>query len=136
MENSELTYTKKRVGRPLKFEDPEDLENAINIYLETTEEDQLTITGLALAIGTNRQVLADYEKRENYSNIVKRAKCIIEHSYELALRKRGRSGDIFALKNFGWKDHENTLYNAEAPPQRVEVIVKGATLADPDAASS
>jgi hypothetical protein len=123
MENSELTDTKKRrVGRPLKFEEPEDLENAINVYLETTEESQLTITGLALSIGTNRQVLTDYEKRENYADLVKTAKCIIENSYELALRASGGAGNIFALKNFGWKDREEPTYDDE--PEAKSVTVK------------
>ena len=32
------------------------------------------------------------------------ARLIVENSYEMELRKEGRTGTIFALKNFGWKD--------------------------------
>ncbi len=95
-----------KVGRPLKFKSPDDLAAAINDYLHETGFDERTITGLCLAIGTNKQVLNDYQERKGYKEIVDQAKLIVEHSYELSLRKHGRSGDIFALKNFGWKDKQ------------------------------
>jgi hypothetical protein len=93
-----------KVGRPLKFEQPSDLQDAIEEYLNETPMEEWTVTGLCLAIGTNKQVLLDYEKREGFSEIVKEAKLYIENAYEISLRKYGRSGDIFALKNFGWRD--------------------------------
>ena len=66
-----------------------------------------TITGLALALGTNRMTLLDYEKRnDDVGAIITEAKAVVEHYYE-----RGASeGDIhpavgiFALKNFNWTD--------------------------------
>ena len=30
----------------------------------------------------------------------------MQESYEKSLRKNGRTGDIFALKNFGWTDRQ------------------------------
>lgn len=90
-------------GRPLKYETPEDLIDVINAYFSVTERDQLSVTGLALCVGS-KQLISDYEKRKGYSDIIKEAKLIIENSYELSLRKNGRTGDIFALKNFGWQD--------------------------------
>lgn len=91
-------------GKPLKFPTPEDLAKAINEYLEKTPTEEMTVTGLCLSMGTSRVVLDDYMQRDGYKDIVKQAKLIVENSYELSLRKHGRSGDIFALKNFGWKD--------------------------------
>ena len=42
-----------------------------------------TITGLALALGfCDRQSLNDYEKKEEFSFIVKRARLMVESSYE------------------------------------------------------
>lgn len=96
-----------KVGKPLMFPAPSDIEAAIEAYFEETPEDEYTVTGLALALGTSRQVLVNYEKREEYRAIVQRAKCRVENSYELSLRKHGRAGDIFALKNFGWKDQQH-----------------------------
>lgn len=90
-------------GRPLKFETPKDLVKVIDGYLSNTEQEELSVTGLALVVGS-KQLIQDYEKREGYDEVVKRAKLIIENAYEMSLRKNGRSGDIFALKNFGWKD--------------------------------
>jgi len=65
---------------------------------------EYTVTGLALSIGASKQLLDDYQKREGFKEIVKEAKLIVENAYEISLRRHGRSGDIFALKNFGWTD--------------------------------
>ena len=95
---------KNKVGRPLKFKTVEDLQKAIDGYFKTAIVGEYTITGLALALDTYRSVLVDYEGRDEYSNAVKKAKTRIENDYERSLRRQGRSGDIFGLKNFGWKD--------------------------------
>jgi hypothetical protein len=65
-----------------------------------------TITGLALALDTTRDVLLDYEDREEYSHSIKRAKAIIHNYTEEELMKRDKpTGVIFNLKNnYGWKD--------------------------------
>jgi hypothetical protein len=97
---------KHKMGRPLKFETPEDLLKAIQGYIDVTKFEELSVTGLALAIGTSRETLDDYQDREGYKEIVREAKLFVEHSYEMSLRKHGRSGDIFALKNFGWSDRQ------------------------------
>lgn len=91
-------------GRPLKFKKPKDLADAVNGYLNDTPPEEWTVTGLCLSIGTNKVVFNDYAERDGYSAIVSEAKLYVENSYELSLRKNGRSGDIFALKNFGWND--------------------------------
>jgi hypothetical protein len=38
---------------------------------------------------------------------------MIEHSYELDLKKTGRTGTIFALKNFEWKDKQEIEQKTE-----------------------
>jgi len=93
-------------GRPLKFETPDDLSDVINDYLQNTDRIEWTVTGLCLAIGTSRQVLDDYQKRDEYTKIVNMAKLYVENAYELSLRENGGAGNIFALKNFGWKDQQ------------------------------
>jgi len=98
-------------GRPLMFKTPEELAASINEYLQNTDINKLTVTGLALSIGTSKQVLNDYEKRDDYKSIVSQAKLYIENAYELSLREHGRSGDIFALKNFGWRDKTETEHS-------------------------
>jgi hypothetical protein len=95
---------KERVGgRPQKFKNPEDLARAINGYIDATPQEEITLTGLCLVIGS-KQLLNDYEKRKGFDEIVIRAKLIIENAYEISLRQNGNAGDIFGLKNFGWRD--------------------------------
>jgi hypothetical protein len=93
-----------KVGRPLKFENPKHLAKLINDYFEITPLDKYTVTGLALYTTGSKQLLNDYQARDEYKDIITTAKLWVEHSYELSLREKGRAGDIFALKNFGWVD--------------------------------
>ena len=85
----------------------------LNEYFETTEESKLTITGLCLALGLDKSTFYDYEKREDYKEIVRQARLIVENSYEISLRENGRTGDIFALKNFGWTDKQEIDTNTQ-----------------------
>lgn len=94
----------RKVGRPLKIETPEQMEKILNEYFATTDESKITITGICLALGVDKSTFYDYESREGYKDIVRQARMIVENSYEISLRENGRTGDIFALKNFGWKD--------------------------------
>jgi len=90
-------------GRPPHFETPEDLEEKCKEYLLhcIEKEEKPTITGMTLFVGfCSRASWDDYDKREGFSYIVKRAKMTIENSYEVS----GGTFDIFALKNMGWKD--------------------------------
>ena len=93
-------------GRPLKFKTVKALQGAIDKYFADCEEtgEPLTVTGLALALSTTRDVLMDYQGKDEYSNTVKMAKLKIENAYEKRLIGRGNGGDVFALKQFGWKD--------------------------------
>lgn len=97
-------------GSP-KYETPEKLQEAINSYqAECLAEDRpLTISGLAYHLGfESRQSFYDYEKREAFSYTIKRARLFIENSYEERLSGNNATGSIFALKNFGWKDKQET----------------------------
>ena len=93
-----------RTGRPLKFKDEKKLSKAIEDYFKNTPKEEWTITGLAMALDTSRKVLCEYENKDNFSNTIKRAKIKVENGYEIDLKKHGRAGSIFALKNFGWRD--------------------------------
>jgi hypothetical protein len=95
-------------GRPLKFQSVEELEKKIDEYFNKTPIEEWTITGLALALDTYRKVLCEYEDRDEFSSTIKKAKQMVEHSYEIDLKKSGRTGTIFALKNFDWKDKNET----------------------------
>ena len=93
-------------GRPLKFQSVEEMQRKIDAYFASIPEDEWTITGLALSLDTYRDVLISYQNKDEFSNTIKRAKEKVHCAYEKDLRRKGRSGDIFALKNFGWTDKQ------------------------------
>lgn len=95
-------------GRPLKFPNLEALQERIAEYFDKTPKDEWTITGLALALDTYRQTLVNYEHKDEFVDAIKKAKQKVENGYEIDLKKHGRSGTIFALKNFDWKDKSET----------------------------
>ncbi len=120
------------VGRPPIFETPEKLQEEISKYFNegvtiktviigkapntsTIEVEVPTITGLAYYIGfESRQSFYDYEKREEFSYTVKRARLFIEKHYEEMLQTGNTTGAIFALKNFDWKDTQQTTHLLQA----------------------
>lgn len=93
-------------GRPPKWQSPEQVQVLIDLYFASTPESEWTITGLALALDTFRSTLIDYEEKDEFYYTIKKAKEKVHNSYEKDLRAKGRSGDIFALKNFGWSDKQ------------------------------
>ena len=115
----------RKVGRPLKIETPEQMEKILNEYFETTEENKITITGICLALNLDKSNFYEYEKRKGYEDIVKRARMIVENSYEMSLRENGRTGDIFALKNFGWTDKQEIENNTQGKVVIVNSLPKG-----------
>lgn len=102
-------------GRPPFFNTPEELEDRVRDFFETMKEGKLwpTICGLALHLGfCDRQSLYDYEKKVEFSGIIKKARLMVEMSYEQRLGNQSCAGAIFALKNMGWRDkqeHDHTL---------------------------
>ena len=95
---------KRSVSRSRKWKYPKELVPLIDSYFRETEVEKYTVTGLALHCGTSRQTMDRYLKIKGFSKIIKHAKTKVEHSYELSLRRSGKAGDIFALKNMGWSD--------------------------------
>ena len=56
---------KRKVGRPLKYETPEELQRLIDEYFEQTPVEKQTITGLAIHLDTDRITLCQYEGATN-----------------------------------------------------------------------
>ena len=70
-----------------------------------------TITGLAMALGfTSRQALINYQGKKAFVDTVTHAKLRVEaHAEQCLFNPQMRpQGPIFALKNFGWKDTQET----------------------------
>lgn len=142
---------KNKGGRPLKFKTVEELETKIEAYFKScwrqkvdmfgnpvylkdkngkkTDEpvmvqiEPYTVTGMAVFLGTNREVLLQYEAKQRFFDTIKRAKerC---HAYaeEQLFIGKNPTGAIFNLKNnWGWKDKTETeqsgniIWNEENP---------------------
>lgn len=89
-----------------------------------TKQKPLTVTGLAVALGTSRDVLLDYEttyseKYPEFSNTIKEAKEQIKAYAEESLFGTNTAGVIFSLKNnWGFKDK----YETENTNREVKLI--------------
>ena len=83
-----------------------------------TEQIPYTITGLALALGTTRDLLLDYEEKDQFSDTIKEAKNKCHNFAERKLFETNATGPIFNLKNnYGWKDKtEQDLKVQEVKP--------------------
>lgn len=110
-------------GRPPKFDTPEQLEQAIKEYF-TNDNKPFTITGIALWLGfCDRQSLYDYEKKPEFSCMIKEARLRVENAYEEKLSANNPTGSIFALKNMGWRDKVETGFtDTEGKDRPVQII--------------
>lgn len=100
-------------GRPLKFQTVEELDEKIADYFAKTDKSEWTWTGLALHLDTSRETLSNYQERPEFFDSLKKALLKVENGYEIDLKKHGRSGTIFALKNFDWKDKQEVDQKTE-----------------------
>ena len=101
---------KNPVGRPLKFKNEKELQKKVDAWLKKCEKKErpLTITGLALALDTSRDLLLDYENREEFSYTIKKAQLQCEnYAEEFLFHGKNVVGAIFNLKNnYGWKEKQ------------------------------
>lgn len=120
-----MTETPKSRGRPLKFQSVEELQSKIDAFFADCEvkEEPLTITGLALALGTSRQCLINYEDRPEFFDAVKTAKDRVENYAEKRLFTGTPTGPIFALKNFGWSDAQDLNLGGQNGSNPIEQAV-------------
>lgn len=90
----------------IKIKSADELKEMIEAYFEKChqEDEPVTITGLALALNMSRESLLGYSQDEECLAIIKKARLRVQNAYEKRLIKRGNSGDVFALKTFGWSD--------------------------------
>jgi hypothetical protein len=74
----------------------------------------------------------DYQNKDEFSYTIKKAKLRIENAYEKRLIQNGRSGDIFALKNFGWTDKQEIENNVSINSYEQLSVEELKKLADED----
>lgn len=113
-------------GRPMKYQSEAQLQEAIDDYfdqcdnrivqvfskkigdvVEINDPEPYTVSGLAYAMGVDRDTLLNYAKDERFFGAIKRAKNKVHLDVERRLMERNATGAIFNLKNnFGWKDEQ------------------------------
>jgi hypothetical protein len=100
-------------GRPMKFKTANELQKSVDEYFE--KESHITLAGLAVHLGIARSTLYEYNEKDKFSDILKKAREKVEAHYEelMIYRLQNQTGPIFALKNMGWKDKTETEYSGE-----------------------
>ena len=92
-------------GRPPIWNKPEDLQALVDDYFN--ENDRVTLAGLAVHLGIDRKTLYNYEDKDEFFYIIKKARAKVERIYEeRAIYEQQPTGVIFALKNMGWADNQ------------------------------
>lgn len=108
-------------GRPLKFKSPEEMQDKIDAWVESCWEDQLrkdgsikrvqstpyTVSGLALALECDPRTIINYETKDEFFPIIKRAKNMVLNNIETGALsgKYNPAAAIFNMKaNFGMQD--------------------------------
>lgn len=120
-------------GRPPKWNNVEELQNMVDAYFLSITDDKgeyikpPTITGLAIALGTNRETLCNYEEKEQFFDTIKEAKSRCEEWVEqnALMGKANATFSIFNLKNnYGWKDKQETDITTNGKDLNTPVLVK------------
>jgi hypothetical protein len=106
----------------LKFPTVEGLQSKIDAFFDSCYEvdeetgkkvqvEPFTITGLALALDTSREVLMDIQNRVSEGYTKEHSDCLLRaklkcHNYaeKQLFTAKSPQGSIFALKQYGWKD--------------------------------
>jgi len=103
-------------GRPPMYDSPSKLQDKVEEYFQMVEKSKVnvTITGLIIFCGfCDRQSFYDYEKKNEFSHIIKRARAKVAQAYENNLHGTSPTGSIFALKNMGWSDKQEIEHSSK-----------------------
>jgi hypothetical protein len=108
-------------GRPPIWSDPNELETMVEDYFLSTNRP--TLSGLALFLGIERKTLYNYEDRDEFLHIIKKARHQVESIYEeRAIYEDRPTGVIFALKNMGWSDNQKVDHTTDGKEINVTII--------------
>lgn len=111
------------VGRPRKYDSPEDMQEAIDAYFAGCKEsgDIPLQSGLALCLGfASRQSLYDYSQIEKFSYILDEARLRCEDALsQMALKNKANSviAKLHLAANYGYSDKQQIEHSSdpEAP---------------------
>ena len=117
----EETPEQNKGGRPPIWTDPEVLQKLVDTYFDNTSKP--TLAGLACALDICRKTLYNYEEKDKFLHIVKKARERVERHYEdLLIYSERPTGVIFALKNMGWADKRETDFTTKGKPLPTPIL--------------
>ena len=101
---------------------PKLLDNFINEYKLQDEIDKYfkwaddnnkpySMAMLAYRLGVSRQTLYNYEEKDNFAPVIRKARDKIIAYIEEKLLEHGTAGQIFLAKNYGYSDKQEILAN-------------------------
>lgn len=104
---------KRPVGRPRKFNSPEELQEKINEFYDYCEARELPLSfeRLSTFIGIDRKTIYNYEKKDEYFHSIKE----VRERIMADLMEKGLNGSInstfgiFCLKNYGYSDRQDIV---------------------------
>lgn len=112
-----LPQTITKVGRPMLWKDPEQLQSLIEEYYKECKEREVPITmaGLAVALYCDRGTLINYSRKDQFFSVIKRARELVNAKLEEHLMSgKPPIGAIFLGKNnFGYVDKQEVEHSGE-----------------------
>ena len=123
--------TERRINMASKIKDnfvtEAKLQERIDEYFKWADSNNkpYSIARLAWYLGVTRQTIYNYEEKDLYGDVIKRARDFILAYLEEKLIEEGKAGQIFLAKNYGYTDRQeiisnNTNFNANAKEEDIE----------------
>jgi hypothetical protein len=110
-----MAKAKRPKGQPKKWETREALQADVDRYFAYCKEEKRprTIAGLAYYLEVDRQTIYNYSYKEDYFDIIKKARNRIMMNLEEEAIINGKAGTIFVMKQYGYKDKQEIEGNVE-----------------------
>lgn len=98
-------------GRPLSFKTPKELEEKVKEYFlyADSNEKPYSIAKLALFLDCDRQTVYNYQEKDEFFDIIKKARERCIAALEERLLEEGKPGQIFIAKNYGYTDKQEIV---------------------------
>lgn len=126
VKNTELRM--RSFGALPVYETPEQMATVLSEFFDYchVERRPPLITSVALALGfSTKATLDEYQKKPEFAELVKRAKLACEDFAAQGLISGKNSiGFIFLLKQYGWKDVQESIHTIETHEQRVARLLQ------------
>lgn len=98
-------------GKPLLFKTAGELQKRVDEFFEWVElkGKPPTIARLAIFLDCDRQTIYNYEKKDEYFDIIKKARNLCIADLEERTVMEGKPGQIFIAKNYGYTDKQEIV---------------------------